>query len=301
MWIYGLLRVLILIWKFWPIFGSFLPFKRTHIGYQPIVSTFGRRIDYLSLLLGCFGVGSHIILFALMIMRYAPVYFWPDPRLWYYPLPFQAVLVFSLLLLLNRFMPALNSRQVAFLNFFLFVIILSNIFHWVSYRNVMLSTPWFYKVYDQSSHLKQSLQDGKAYNLKDAYRLFYQYYVHRFPSLKSRAYLKIKENDGDYYSEMFTERAFVWPQKTTFLEVNVKEGGLYKIRVTFLVLPDAEPGIVSPYVNDQILGTFEVPQTISIALKEFTLVLALPGGEAGIRLKSELSEKEGGLGLHAGG
>ncbi|HWP47914.1 MAG TPA: hypothetical protein VNM22_12185 [Candidatus Limnocylindrales bacterium] len=292
---------MILIWKFWPIFGSFLPFKRTHIGYQPIVSTFGRRIDYLSLLLGCFGVGSHIILFALMIMRYAPVYFWPDPRLWYYPLPFQAVLVFSLLLLLNRFMPALNSRQVAFLNFFLFVIILSNIFHWVSYRNVMLSTPWFYKVYDQSSHLKQSLQDGKAYNLKDAYRLFYQYYVHRFPSLKSRAYLKIKENDGDYYSEMFTERAFVWPQKTTFLEVNVKEGGLYKIRVTFLVLPDAEPGIVSPYVNDQILGTFEVPQTISIALKEFTLVLALPGGEAGIRLKSELSEKEGGLGLHAGG
>ena len=112
-----------------------------------------------------------------MIMRYAPVYFWPDHRLWYYPLPFQAVLVFSLLLLLNRFMPALNSRQVAFLNFFFFVIILSNIFHWVSYRHVMPSTPWFYKVYDQSSHLKQSLQDGKAYNLKDAYRLFYHYCV----------------------------------------------------------------------------------------------------------------------------
>src|SRR5260221_6428758 len=65
----------------------------------------------LALLLLLLFATSQIFMFGVMVWRYPMVYDWTDHRLWYFPWPFQALLVFGLLVLLSDLLPRLGPRM----------------------------------------------------------------------------------------------------------------------------------------------------------------------------------------------
>jgi len=126
---------------------------------------------------------SQVLMFALMILRHPPVYEWPDHRLWYYPLPYQAVLLFGMAMLLGKGLIRGGHKQVWAVNLLLVVVVIGNISHWRDYRRAMLRSPWFPTVYYQSGALKHSLRDRRpAPYLNREYGGFYEFCVRRLPA-----------------------------------------------------------------------------------------------------------------------
>lgn len=123
---------------------------------------------------------SQVLMFALMIVRHAPIWDWADHRLWYYPLPFQAFVLVGLLLFIDvmlRRWPAIPRIAV---NAAIVAMMAGNLAGWASYRRVMLAAPWFPGVYEQSTLLKRSLHDGSPLAGLDAeYRTFYDFWTAR--------------------------------------------------------------------------------------------------------------------------
>ncbi len=127
-------------------------------------------------------VASQVVMFALMILRHQPVYDWPDHRLWYYPLPYQAVLLFGMTLLVGRVLRR-DKQRVVVVNFVLAIVVIGNVSSWREHRDVLLRSPWFPTVDHQSVLLKKSLRDRTpAPDLNKAYGGFYEYCVRRMPA-----------------------------------------------------------------------------------------------------------------------
>lgn len=133
-----------------------------------------------ALLIGL-AIGSQVVMFTLMILRHQPVHEWPDHRLWYYPLPYQAFLLFGMALLVGRLVSR-DKRRVLAVNVTLIVVIIGNIASWRGHRDTLLQSPWFPTVYSQSAALKESLRDRRpAPDLNKSFRGFYEYCVRRMP------------------------------------------------------------------------------------------------------------------------
>jgi hypothetical protein len=209
-------------------------------------------------------------------------------------LPFQIVLIFGLLVLLEKFLPELNSKERTVVGLLLVIMIISNVYHWGGYKTMMLQAPWFPTIYEQSSALKKSLQEGRPNRLLyGAYKTFYHYCVSLSPPLQLRAYPEIKEEEGFYGSERIGGRVVAWARKTAFLQMNVGEKGFYKIKVTFLALSKEEPLVISVYRKNKLLSTFEVRQKAGQEnFEESSFTVALPEGKTNIKLLSQSSEKE---------
>jgi hypothetical protein len=116
---------------------------------------------------------SQVIMFAVMIVRHPPIWDWQDHKLWYYPLPFQVLVLFGVLIVIDR---ALQSQRVRplILNAALVLVVAANLSSWPRYRTLMLSSEWFPAVYQQSNLLKRSLERRTpADGLDPDYRRFY--------------------------------------------------------------------------------------------------------------------------------
>jgi hypothetical protein len=102
---------------------------------------------------------SQVYMFALMIARHRPVYEFHDHHVWYYPLLFQVLLVFGLLVAVAAVTPRLSTAGLWILRAALLALVVSNVWHWAHYRAAM--EPWFPHVYEQSELLKRSLREGR--------------------------------------------------------------------------------------------------------------------------------------------
>ena len=100
----------------------------------------------------------HVVMFGLMITRHPYVYDWIDHWYWYYPLPFLAVTIFGLAILLNALLPRLQTGPRRGLRVALVLIAVSNLAHLPAYRTVMASGDWFGPVYAMSENLKASIR-----------------------------------------------------------------------------------------------------------------------------------------------
>lgn len=127
------------------------------------------RLAALAIVAGVFA--SQIAMFGFMIARHPMVYDWVDHRYWYYPLPYQAVLFAGLCLLLARASTAWSSARRAVAAAVILLLIAGNISQWTEYRTVMMNSRWFYRVYPQTTILRESLEKNDA----DP-RLIVQYY-----------------------------------------------------------------------------------------------------------------------------
>jgi hypothetical protein len=118
---------------------------------------------------------SQVVMFAAMIVRHPPLYDWIDHRYWYYPLPFQALMLALLAMLLHRAIAGWTGWKLTVVHLVLVAAIAGNVAHWTSYRDVQLSSRWFSRVYPQTELLKSSLAAGQPDpRLIPQYRGFYE-------------------------------------------------------------------------------------------------------------------------------
>ena len=117
---------------------------------------------------------SQVVMFAMMIVRHPPLYDWIDHRYWYYPLPFQALVLAVLVMLLHRAIAGWTGWKLAIVNVALVAAVAGNVAHWTHYRDVQLTSRWFSRVYPQTALIRSSLQAGQPDpGLSVQYRGFY--------------------------------------------------------------------------------------------------------------------------------
>ena len=118
---------------------------------------------------------SQVVMFAAMIVRHPPLYDWIDHRYWYYPLPFQALVLALLAMLLHRAVAGWTGWKLAVVHVALVAAIAGNVAHWTFYRDVQQTSRWFSRVYPQTEILKSSLAAGHPDpRLIPQYRGFYE-------------------------------------------------------------------------------------------------------------------------------
>jgi hypothetical protein len=166
-----------------------------------------------------------------MIMRYPQVYDWVDHRLWYYPWPFQALLVFGLLALLHALWPRLDPRSRRTVDTVLVLLVVANVAHWPRHRDASLASDWFPKIHDQTARLKASLRDGRAEaGLVGAYREFLHFAWDESPTLAARVRADVREGGGFYRTQMRDGRLFAWSRQGSAMAVIAAEPGDYRLR-----------------------------------------------------------------------
>jgi hypothetical protein len=130
---------------------------------------------------------AHIVMYAVMIARFPPLWEHYDHRLWYYPLPFQAFLLTVLVVGLSFVASGWTRTQIAVLNAVLVVVVVANVFRWDDNVRLQRQSRWFTTVHTESYVLKRSLNDGRAYSTHAGYLPFYWYCLKLSPPLRARA------------------------------------------------------------------------------------------------------------------
>jgi hypothetical protein len=163
-----------------------------------------------------------------MAQRHEPVT-WIDHRAWYYPLPYQALVILALAWGLERATLARGTlpRVVPAV---LALVAVSNVTQWPERRLVMESGPWFADVSRRSASLERSFRTGQADPLLDGdYRRFFFESLGRFPRLAARAGLRVEEAAGVYTAELREGRLFAWAEHEGHLIADVPATGEYRV------------------------------------------------------------------------
>ena len=127
-------------------------------------------------------------LVALLIARHPPIYDWYDHRLWYYPLPFQALVTALLVVLIGRSVPTWSSARTGILCLLLATMVVGNVVRWKDYRRAQLRSYWFPGVYTLNIALKASFADGRPRpSLSPEFFAFFEFWRARAPALRERA------------------------------------------------------------------------------------------------------------------
>ncbi len=147
-----------------------------------------RRLPRTSLILAAILLIGEIALASLMIVRHPPVYDYYDHRIWYYPLPLQAMILGILLVVISKLGTGWSRLQTTVALALLGAIVVSNVMHWGDYRRAQLRSRWFPVVYAQTSALKESLADGRPRPaLSPEYTALYEVCLRLSPALRERA------------------------------------------------------------------------------------------------------------------
>jgi hypothetical protein len=143
---------------------------------------------------------------------------WVSHRLWYYPFPYQAVLVFGLLWLLDCGARAGRSRLPIAVPATLAALVVLNVARWPEKSAEIASEPMFADNLRRSELLARSLETGRAEPLLDAdYRRFYFECLSSFPGLAARALPQLGEGSGVLKSELERGRVTAWAERQAHL------------------------------------------------------------------------------------
>jgi len=245
-----------------------------------------RRLALLLLLLFA---TSQVFMFGVMVWRYPMVYDFMDHRLWYFPWPFQALLVFGLLVLLNHLEPRLDVGGRRIVHGALVLLAVANVAQWGRHREISLHSDWFPKVHDQSTRLKASLRDGKTDPLIwGAYREFLHFARDLSPRLTSRVTTDVREGSGFHRTEMRDGRVFAWARRGAVLALIVSEPGDHALKGE-LWLRSGEAVTISR--EEVVIGKVS-RTTEGEGLEPFALTLSLPRGQTELAFGSNLEERD---------
>jgi len=100
---------------------------------------------------------GQFVMFAGMVARHPFIYTYVDHRLWYYALPFQALVLVGIVVALDLGGSEWSRTRAASLNLAIAAAVLANVAHWNGYRAAQLRSRWFPTVYEQTAALKSSL------------------------------------------------------------------------------------------------------------------------------------------------
>ena len=234
-------------------------------------------------------LGAQVAMVAIMVQRHPPVT-WIDHRFWYYPLPFQALLVFGLLWGLERAEMRRGSLPLA-VPLGLAALVVVNVAQWPERRQLMQSGPWFGDVERRSALLVRSLRAERAHPLLDGdFRRFYFECLDRFPVLRARAGAQVGEGSGVDVAAFERGGVRAWAQREAHLAARVPRAGDHVIAGAVILRPgDAVSVLVGspPRLVGRVArsGPSEGPEF-------FRVHVHFPEGTSNVLLLSELPERE---------
>ena len=250
----------------------------------------GPRDARLAVLL-LLAVAAQLAMVAVMVQRHDPVT-WVDHRVWYYPLPFQALLVFALAVGLERVTRARGGTLPRVVPAVLALLVLANVAQWPERRAVMESGPWFADVSRRSESLERSFRAGQADPLLDGdYRRFFFESLVRFPRLGARAGARVEEAAGVDVAELREGRLFAWAEREAHLTADVPATGTYRLAGgLWLRTGDSVTILLGSGLPRLLAGVRRTAPTDGA--EPFSLSVPLPAGRTDIMLLSQLPETE---------
>lgn len=171
---------------------------------------------------------AQLTMVAMMVERHPPVA-WVSHRLWYYPFVYQAVLVFGLLLALDRLAATDADRIVRFaVPLVLAGLVALNVLRWPEKQAEIESDSSFADKLRRSDLLVRSLQGGSAKPLLDGdHRRFYFDCLDLFPVLASRARPQVSEGSGFLLSQTRGNRVVAAAEPLAHLAARTTVAGRY--------------------------------------------------------------------------
>jgi hypothetical protein len=248
-----------------------------------------RDFDLAALLL--LAVAAQLAMVAVMVQRHEPVT-WIDHRAWYYPLPFQALLVFAFAVGLERATQARGGTLPRAVPVVLALVALANVAQWPERRAVMESGPWFADVSRRSESLERSFRAGQADPLLDGdYRRFFFESLSRFPRLAARAGARVEEAAGVEVAECREGRLFAWAEREAHLTADVPSAGTYRLAGGLWLRAGDSASILLGSRPPRLLA--EVRRTAPADGAElFSVPVPLPAGRTDLTVLSRLPEME---------
>jgi len=232
---------------------------------------------------------AQVAMVAVMAQRHEPVT-WIDHRAWYYPLPYQVLVILGLAWALERATVARGGMLPRVVPVVLALVAVSNVTQWPERRVTMESGPWFADVSRRSASLERSFRTGHADPLLDGdYRRFFFESLGRFPRLAARAGMRVEEAGGVYTAELRDGRLFAWAQREAHLVADVPATGEYRVAGGLWLRTGDRASILSGSEHPRLLA--EVPRTQPTDGSElFTLTVPLSAGRTDLMVLSSLPE-----------
>jgi hypothetical protein len=247
--------------------------------------------DALAGLLVLAAVAAQLAMVAVMVQRHDPVT-WIDHRAWYYPLPFQALVILGLAWALDRVRQARGGTLPTVVPVVLALVALSNVLHWPERRLAMESGPWFADVSRRSASLERSFRTGQADPLLDGdYRRFFFESLGLFPRLASRARMRVEEAGGVHTAEMREGRLFAWAEREAHFIADVPATGQYRLAGALWLRSGDRATLLLGSRPPRLLA--EIPRTLPTDGPEpFALTVPLSSGRTDFIVLSSLPETE---------
>jgi hypothetical protein len=178
-------------------------------------------------------VVAQVTMVAMMVQRHAPV-MWIANRLWYYPFPYQALVVFGLLWGLDGLARRRGASLPRTVPAALAALVALNVALWPEKRWALEGDhPQEGNFYDElrrSALLVRSLRGDHAAPLLDGdYRRFYFECLDRFPRFAARALPQVGEGSGVLMPELRDGRIAAWAERQAHLFVRTRIVGRYVV------------------------------------------------------------------------
>jgi hypothetical protein len=242
------------------------------------------------LALGAAAAAGQLAMIAIMVQRHDPVT-WADHRLWYYPLPYQALVAFGLLWALDRRTVARGAAAARLVRLGLGALVVANVAQWPERRQVMQTEPAFAAEVRGSELLSRSLAGTHAApGLPGDHRRFYYECLRRFPRIAGRSLPQVAEGEGVFRPEVRAGRLVARAAREASVFAQATAAGRYVLsgrarlrEGDVLAIVSGSPPRLLTEARRGGTGTSDVG---------FRLTLDLPAGATEIRLRSSLPEAE---------
>lgn len=230
-----------------------------------------------------------LAMLAIMVLRHQPVT-WIDHRFWYYPLPFQALLLFGLLWGCER-LAAARVRLPRAVPLALAALVIANVAQWPGRRELMESGPWFGDVARRSRSLVASLRAGREQPQLDGdHRRFYFECLERFPRLAARAPAAFAaEGAGIEIALVEDGRLSAWAAREAHLTITAPTAGRYQLAGELWLRPGEHVSFLVATRPPRLLG--EVARMGAEAgVEPFRVPLEMAAGRVDVLLLARLPE-----------